>query len=149
MILVLLPMASVRAAILAQIANVASEMIIFYSFRHGCRQLNVLVYDADTKQPLENVDVRLVKNGVNKELFVTASDGKVSVCLETGTDFEFKAMKEGYEANGIGYGTFATSLKKQDFDYDVFAKIESTTCKGNDCFGIESTTNKWGSCYAS
>lgn len=84
-----------------------------YSFRHGCRQLNILVYDSETKQPLANADVRMLKNGANKELFVTATDGKVSVCLETGTDFEFKAIKEGYESNGVSYGTFATSFKNK------------------------------------
>ena len=101
-----------------------------YAFRHGCRQLNVLVYDAETKQPLENVDVRLIKNGVNKELFVTASDGKVSVCLETGTDFEFKALKEGYEANSIGYGTFATSLKNKTSITMYLQKSKSPLIKG-------------------
>ncbi|GAB3516829.1 carboxypeptidase regulatory-like domain-containing protein [Emticicia fontis] len=84
-----------------------------YSFIHGCRQLNVLVYDNDTKKPIESVDVRLLKDGLNKDLIVTGPDGKVSVCLEAGTDFEFKAMKEGYEPNSITYGTFATSLKNR------------------------------------
>ncbi|RYU94497.1 OmpA family protein [Emticicia agri] len=84
-----------------------------YSFVHGCRQLNVLVYDNDTKKPIESVDVRLLKDGLNKELIVTGPDGKVSICLEAGTDFEFKAMKEGYEPNSITYGTFATSLKNR------------------------------------
>lgn len=84
-----------------------------YSFIHGCRQLNVLVYDNDTKKPIESVDVRLLKDGLNKELLVTGPDGKVSICLEAGTDFEFKAMKEGYEPNSITYGTFATSLKNR------------------------------------
>ena len=101
-----------------------------YSFRHGCRQLNVLVYDAETKQPLENVDVRLLKNGVNKELFVTASDGKVTVCLETGTDFEFKTLKEGYEANSIGYGTFATSLKNKTSITMYLQKSKAPLVKG-------------------
>ena len=101
-----------------------------YSFRHGCRQLNVLVYDSETKQPLENVDVRLVKNGVNKELFVTASDGKVSVCLEAGTDFEFKALKEGYEANSVGYGTFATSLKNKTSITMYLQKSKAPLVKG-------------------
>ncbi|MBA4852157.1 carboxypeptidase regulatory-like domain-containing protein [Emticicia sp. BO119] len=84
-----------------------------YSFAHGCRQLNVLVYDNDTKKPIESVDVRLLKDGLNKELLVTGPDGKVSICLEAGTDFEFKAKKEGYEPNSITYGTFATSLKNR------------------------------------
>lgn len=84
-----------------------------YSFSHGCRELNVLVYDADTKKPIENVDVRVLKDGLNKQLMVTGPDGRIMICLEAGTDFEFKAMKEGYEPNGVSYGTFATSLKNR------------------------------------
>lgn len=84
-----------------------------YSFSHGCRELNVLVYDADTKKPIENVDVRVLKDGLNKQLMVTGPDGRIMICLEAGTDFEFKAIKEGYEPNGISYGTFATSLKNR------------------------------------
>ncbi len=84
-----------------------------YAFTHACRQLNIYVYDAETKKPIEKAEVRLVKNRQNRDLFQTASDGKVNVCLEAGVDFEFKAMKEGYESNGVSYGTFATSLKNK------------------------------------
>lgn len=101
-----------------------------YSFRHGCRQLNILVYDAGSKKPLEAVDVRMSKNGENKELFVTGSDGKVTVCLETGTDFEFKAMKEGYESNGVSYGTFASSLKNQTSITIYLEKSKAPIIKG-------------------
>lgn len=101
-----------------------------YSFTHGCRQLNILVYDAETKKPLASVDVRMLKNGENKELFVTGSDGKVSVCMETGSDFEFKAMKEGYESNGVSYGTFATSLKNKTSITMYLEKSKAPLIKG-------------------
>ncbi|MFN3848458.1 MAG: carboxypeptidase regulatory-like domain-containing protein [Spirosomataceae bacterium] len=84
-----------------------------YSFRRACRQLNVLVYDADTKRPIESAEVRLSKNGINKELIITGSDGKVSVCLEAGTDFEFRAIKEGYELGSVTYGTMSRSQKQR------------------------------------
>ncbi|MFY7912595.1 MAG: OmpA family protein [Emticicia sp.] len=101
-----------------------------YSFRHGCRQLNILVYDAESKKPLEAVDVRMSKNGENKELFVTGSDGKITVCLETGTDFEFKALKEGYESNGVSYGTLATSLKNKTSITIFLEKSKAPIIKG-------------------
>jgi len=101
-----------------------------YSFRHGCRQLNLLVYDAESKKPLEAVDVRMLKNGENKELFVTGTDGKVTVCLETGSDFEFKALKEGYESNGVSYGTFAYSLKNQTSITIYLEKSKAPIIKG-------------------
>ncbi|AFK01965.1 OmpA/MotB domain protein [Emticicia oligotrophica DSM 17448] len=101
-----------------------------YSFRHGCRQLNILVYDSDSKKPLELADVRVLKNGINKELMVTGIDGKVTVCLETGTDFEFKIMKEGYESNGVSYGTFASSLKNQTSIKVYLEKSKAPIIKG-------------------
>ena len=101
-----------------------------YSFRHGCRQLNLLVYDAESKKPLEAVNVRMLKNGENKELFVTSSDGKVTVCLETGSDFEFKALKEGYESNGVSYETFASSLKNQTSITIYLEKSKAPIIKG-------------------
>lgn len=101
-----------------------------YSFTHGCRQLNILVYDAETKKPLASVDVRMLKNGENKELFVTGSDGKITVCMETGSDFEFKAMKEGYESSGVSYGTFATSLKNKTSITMYLEKSKAPIIKG-------------------
>lgn len=84
-----------------------------YYFRHACRQLNIFVFDDETKKPIENVDVRLVKDGVNRELYITGTDGKVGTCMASGTDYEFRAYKEGYEANSVSYGTFATSLRNR------------------------------------
>ena len=101
-----------------------------YAFNHSCRQLNILVYDADTKKPIESVDVRLLKDGINKNLLITGTDGKVMVCLEAGTDFEFKAIKEGYEANSITYGTFATSLKNRTSITMYLQKSKSPIIKG-------------------
>ena len=61
---------------------------------------------------------------------MTGSDGKVTVCLETGTDFEFKAMKEGYESNGVSYGTFASSLKNQTSITIYLEKSKAPIIKG-------------------
>ncbi len=101
-----------------------------YMFRHECRQLNLLVYDAESKKPLEAVDVRLLKNGENKELFVTGLDGKITLCLETGSEFEFKTLKEGYESNGVAYGTFASSLKNQTSITIYLEKSKAPIIKG-------------------
>jgi outer membrane protein OmpA-like peptidoglycan-associated protein len=101
-----------------------------YSFRHGCRQLNLFVYDAENKKPLEAVDVRILKNGENKELFVTGSDGKITVCLETGSEFEFKVLKEGFESNGVAYGTFASSLKNRTSITIYLEKSKAPIIKG-------------------
>lgn len=81
-----------------------------YHFRKVCRQLRVLVYDAKTKEPIANADVRLVRNGINQNLLITDEDGLVSICLETASDFEFKATKEGYMQGSVSYGTMSSSL---------------------------------------
>jgi outer membrane protein OmpA-like peptidoglycan-associated protein/tetratricopeptide (TPR) repeat protein len=76
-----------------------------YSFRRVCRQLNIFVYDAKTKEPLEAADLRVMKNGVNQELRQTGLDGSLRLCLDGATDYEFKAMKEGYAANSVRFSS--------------------------------------------
>jgi outer membrane protein OmpA-like peptidoglycan-associated protein/tetratricopeptide (TPR) repeat protein len=84
-----------------------------YSFTKGCKQLNLLVYDVNTNEPIAETELRLVKNGVNQQMYITNSIGLASVCLETGSDFEFKAFKNGYEIGSVTYGTMSSSLSKQ------------------------------------
>lgn len=84
-----------------------------YSFTKGCNSLNLLVYDQVTNLPLADTELRMVKNGVNKQRYITNSMGQASLCLESGADFEFKAFKDGYEVGTITYGTMSHSLSKQ------------------------------------
>jgi outer membrane protein OmpA-like peptidoglycan-associated protein len=84
-----------------------------YSFTKGCNLLNLMVYDQVTNLPLADTELRMVKNGVNKQRYITNSLGQASLCLESGVDFEFKAFKEGYEVGTITYGTMSQSLSKQ------------------------------------
>lgn len=84
-----------------------------YAFTKGCNALNILVYDIQTNLPLANTELRMVKNGVNKQGYITNSLGEASLCLESGADFEFKAFKEGYDVGTITYGTMSQSLSKQ------------------------------------
>ena len=84
-----------------------------YAFTKGCNALNILVYDSQTNLPLANTELRMVKNGVNKQGYITNSLGETSLCLESGADFEFKAFKEGYDVGTITYGTMSQSLSKQ------------------------------------
>lgn len=83
-----------------------------YAFQKGCKMLELFVYDADTQQPIRDTELRLVKNGVNKQMYLTNSSGATSVCLESGVDFSFKAFKEGYEVGSITYGSMSSSLSK-------------------------------------
>jgi outer membrane protein OmpA-like peptidoglycan-associated protein/tetratricopeptide (TPR) repeat protein len=84
-----------------------------YSFVKGCNQLDLIVYDAKTMLPIPDVELRMVKNGVNKESYITGSNGLTKVCLESGNDFEFKAFKEGYQVGQLTYGTMSGSISKK------------------------------------
>lgn len=83
-----------------------------YSFKRICRPLTLIVYDAASKQPLENVDVRLAVNAENRELRVTGIDGATTICLESNSEYEFKAIKEGYQMNSVAYSTKSNSVQK-------------------------------------
>ncbi len=81
-----------------------------YAFKRKCRQLRLLVYDAETGQPIEGTEIRMVKDGVNQQLFTADAAGAIETCLASATDFEFRAFAEGYESSYITYGTMARSL---------------------------------------
>lgn len=70
-----------------------------YSFTRICKELNIYVFDAKTKAPIEAADLRVVKNGVNQQLQKTGMDGSVRMCLERAADYEMVAIKEGYASN--------------------------------------------------
>lgn len=100
-----------------------------YYFRRTCKQLNILVYDADSKVPLEAADVRITRNGENKGLQVTGMEGKISMCLDANTEYEFKAVKEGYMANSVRYSTRSTS--KQQTQIAIYLdKSKGTLVRG-------------------
>jgi outer membrane protein OmpA-like peptidoglycan-associated protein len=84
-----------------------------YHFTRECRELRVLVYDAKTKEPIVNADVRLVKDGVNQNLLISDEEGAIQVCMETMTNFEFQATKSGYQKNSVSYGTMSTSQRNK------------------------------------
>lgn len=76
-----------------------------YSFKKECHPLNIIVYDALSKLPLADVDIRSIINGENQELKVTNSVGLISICLQSLSEYEFKAIKEGYLMNSITFST--------------------------------------------
>jgi len=80
-----------------------------YAFSRKCRELKILVYDAVTELPINDAEVRLIKNRVNQEMYKTDANGQIKICMATGLEFEFRAFKEEYEANSVSYGSMATS----------------------------------------
>lgn len=101
-----------------------------YSFRRMCRQLNVLVFDAKTNTPLENADVRILRNGMNQEIRLTDVQGKMDLCLDSNTEYEFKAIKEGYAMNSIRFSTLTQSPKPVMNVSIYLERSENTLVKG-------------------
>ena len=82
-----------------------------YSFRRICRQLNIFVYDAKTGTPLENADVRILRNGANQDLRLTNVAGRAELCAQANMDYEFKAIKEGFAMSSIRFSTQTQSVR--------------------------------------
>ena len=82
-----------------------------YAFRRSCKQLNIFVYDAKTGSALENADVRILRNGANQDLRLTDVLGRADLCADANTDYEFKAIKEGFAMNSVRFSTQTQSLK--------------------------------------
>ncbi|QJW90067.1 OmpA family protein [Spirosoma taeanense] len=82
-----------------------------YSFRRICKQLNIFVYDAKTGSPIENADVRILRNGSNQDLRVTSVEGRAELCVDVNTDYEFKAVKEGFAMNSVRFSTLTQSAR--------------------------------------
>ncbi|MFC0184238.1 OmpA family protein [Pseudarcicella hirudinis] len=83
-----------------------------YSFAKSCREMELIVYDAASKTPLENVDVRTIVNGENRDLRVTGIEGSTKMCLQSESEYEFKAIKEGYQTNSVVFSTKSNSAQK-------------------------------------
>ncbi|MCY7351775.1 MAG: OmpA family protein [Cytophagaceae bacterium] len=101
-----------------------------YYFRKTCKQLNVIVYDAVTRAPMEGVQLRTVINGENQELRQTAMNGTVGLCLQSGSEYEFKAIQEGYAANSVKYSTRTNSSGHQTSLAIYLQKTNSQLLRG-------------------
>lgn len=101
-----------------------------YSFRRTCKELNILVYDAKTNLPLDQADVRIVRNGSNQDLLLTDAQGSAKLCLDANTEYEFKAVKEGYALNTVRFSTLTQSPKPVMGVSIYLDKSENTIVKG-------------------
>ena len=65
-----------------------------------CEEVQVIVYDAESKMPLDNADVAVVMDG-KTEMKKTDTNGTFKICLEEGKECELKASREGYMPNTV------------------------------------------------
>ncbi|UHG89359.1 carboxypeptidase regulatory-like domain-containing protein [Spirosoma oryzicola] len=101
-----------------------------YAFRRACKQLNILVFDSKTGSPIESADVRILRNGSNQDLRITNVDGRAEICVEANTDYEFRAVKEGYALNSVRFSTLTQSAKPVLSVSIYLERTESTLVRG-------------------
>ncbi|MGL4630261.1 MAG: OmpA family protein [Leadbetterella sp.] len=102
-----------------------------YAFEKGCKELQLLVYDNETKTPIQDVELRSARNGINGMSYITNSSGIVSVCIEKGHDFSFKTFKEGYKTGTVTYGTLSNSFTKKQMIKIFLDKTDRPMVAGN------------------
>ncbi|GAB3698016.1 hypothetical protein GCM10027592_22700 [Spirosoma flavus] len=101
-----------------------------YAFRRNCKQLNIFVYDAKSGSALENADVRIMRNGVNQDLRLTNVEGRAELCVDSNTEYEFKAVKEGFALNSVRFSTLTQSQKPVMNVSIYLERSENTLVKG-------------------
>jgi outer membrane protein OmpA-like peptidoglycan-associated protein len=70
-----------------------------YSFNKTCIMLEALVYDALSNDPIEGASVKVIDNGVQKEIKNTDKDGRFTMCVVENHEYEFPASKDTYQDN--------------------------------------------------
>ena len=101
-----------------------------YAFRRSCKQLNIFVYDAKTGSALESADVRILRNGINQDLRLTDVAGRADMCVDANTEYEFKAIKEGFAMNSVRFSTLTQSSKPVLNVSIYLERTENTMVKG-------------------
>lgn len=68
-----------------------------YTYSRTCVKLDGLVYDKLTGMPISMAEVKIMENGVQKEVVKTNAKGKFNYCLALGKNYELIANKESYK----------------------------------------------------
>ncbi len=72
---------------------------------YGCRDLTIRLYDTNTGQPLDSVNV-LIKTraeGQPDRTLISDQNGFVRICLEGANAFTFQASRDGYINSMVGF----------------------------------------------
>lgn len=71
---------------------------------YACRELTVLVVDAETRQPLGQTTVSVERQGRAAES-QEAEAGKLNLCLDENQEYLFRVNRPGYAASTVGFTT--------------------------------------------
>ena len=96
-----------------------------------CEEIQVIVFDKESKMPLDNADVAMIVDG-KTEMKKTDTNGTFKICVEEGKECELKASREGYMPNTVtckqGETTIDIPLSRIiEVAVDSSAKITPTT----------------------
>ncbi|MDI9873700.1 MULTISPECIES: carboxypeptidase regulatory-like domain-containing protein [Bacteroidota] len=80
-----------------------------------CRELQVIVFDAESKLPLDNADVEVSTEG-KTEMKKTDSNGTFKICLDEDKSYLLKASREGYLPNTVGYSAKDAKIEQSTLD---------------------------------
>lgn len=89
--------------------------------------VDAYVYDAATKEPIENIKVKIGKSGGQKQTFLTDKHGRFFVCLPDNSSYSYILLNEGYETF-VGADYFKRSPDEPTKKIEIFL-IPSTQKK--------------------
>lgn len=73
---------------------------------HPCRELTLIVFDAQSRMPLPDVTVRVTgPDTLNGKLLKTDEKGLLRFCLDNNSDVQFLTNHAGYLENHIGFSS--------------------------------------------
>ncbi len=105
-----------------------------------CSDLIAVVYDADTKMPLEGATVSIDGGGKMLDSKTTNNEGSANVCVDENGDLIFNASKVGYVANKVTYSAKADGDEETGRVEIPLTKIKADTVVANT--GGETTGNE-------
>ncbi len=81
--------------------------------------VDAYIYDAATKEPIENVRVKVGKSGTQKQLFKTDENGRFFVCLPDNSSYSYILMHPNYETY-VGADFFKRSAGEATKKLELF-----------------------------
>lgn len=86
-----------------------------YMYKRTCVNLDGLVYDKATGEPISMAEVTIIENGTEKDKIKTDANGKFNYCLAVGKNYELVSNKEAYKPakitlNNIGDEDMETKI---------------------------------------
>jgi outer membrane protein OmpA-like peptidoglycan-associated protein len=96
-----------------------------------CSDLIAVVYDAETKMPIEGATVSIDGNGKVLDSKTTDNEGAANVCVDESGEMIFNASKSGYTANKVTYTAKGDDAEESGRIEIALTKIKADTVATN------------------